>query len=111
MVWLLCLALEAPYRRATGGVYVKYICTLRQMGVLLSLGGYLEIDRAHIVVELLRVDNVQEYILLLYFRNKIVLLPLVSVEIILPLLISFSALAHTNFKINVWLRYKNGNEK
>ena len=38
-------------------------------------------------------DNVQEYILLLYFRNKIVILPLVSVEIILPLLISFSASA------------------
>ena len=33
----------------------------------------------------------QEYILLLYFRNKIVLLPLVSVEIILPLVMSFSA--------------------
>ena len=35
MVWLLCLALEAPYEGATGGVYVMYICTLRQMGVLL----------------------------------------------------------------------------
>ena len=38
LVWLLCLALEAPYRRATGGVYVMYICTLRQMGVLLFKG-------------------------------------------------------------------------
>ena len=40
LVWLLCLALEAPYRRATGGVYVMYICTLQQMGVLLFKGGY-----------------------------------------------------------------------
>ena len=38
MVWLLCLALEAPYEGATGGVYVMYICTLRQMGVLLFKG-------------------------------------------------------------------------
>ncbi len=39
LVWLLCLALEAPYEGATGGVYVMYICTLRQMGVLLFKGG------------------------------------------------------------------------
>ena len=38
-VRLLCLALEAPYTRATGGVYVMYIFTLRQMGVLLFRGG------------------------------------------------------------------------
>ena len=38
LVWLLCLALEAPYE-GHRGVYVMYICTLRQMGVLLL--GYL----------------------------------------------------------------------
>jgi hypothetical protein len=32
------LALEAPYEGATGGVYVMYICTLQQMGVLLFKG-------------------------------------------------------------------------
>ena len=53
LVRLLCLALEAPYTRATGGVYVMYICTLRQMGVLLFRGVHLEIERSHIVVELL----------------------------------------------------------
>ena len=39
LVWLLCLALEAPYE-GHRGVYVMYICTLRQMGVLLFKGGY-----------------------------------------------------------------------
>ena len=40
MVRHLCLALEDPYEWAAGGVYVMYICTLRQMGVLLFIGGY-----------------------------------------------------------------------
>ena len=52
LVWLLCLALEAPYE-GHRGVYVMYICTLRQMGVCFLLGVILEIERSQIVVELL----------------------------------------------------------
>ncbi|MDB2423498.1 hypothetical protein N9X05_16270 [Paracoccaceae bacterium] len=80
------MALEAPYERATGGVYVMYICTLRQMGVLLFKGGYWW--KKHLVDSAF---TAQKYSLSSYTTNKAELLLLIFFITILPYIMILSA--------------------